>query len=353
MKQLHFFLFVAICSILSFSACEKNDNNPNNTYRNGYFVLCEGSFGNNNCEISFIDNTGAVTEKAFKAENSRALGDVAQSLTVIDDLVWLVINNSQKVEVLDATSFKSKKTITDERLTYPRYVTKLDENRVLISNGSGTEDAAVFVINSTTFEIENTIPIPASGPNHIVQHNNKIFTANSGGSSVDSTVTVIDAKSLTVEKTIVVGDMPMGLEIDNNGNLLVLCKGAIEYDANWQKIGATNAKIVKINTSTLEVQNAYTFSRPIKNYSSNLIRYANNKLYLLDDDGVYSFENDFAAPQKIIETTGYGISITNNEFLWICDANSTAPQVIKYNLNGNEIAKYPAAPFPSAVIMSK
>ena len=374
MKQLHFFFFVALCSILSFSACKPEktpqpepiptDTLPKDTlpadtlpvilpkYSKGYFVVCEGTFNNNNAEISFIDSTGKVTTTTFKTENKRVLGDVAQSLTIIDSLAFIVVNNSQKIEVVNAGTFKSKKTLNDDRFTFPRYIQKLNDNQILLTNGTGYGDDALFVINSKTFAIEKEIPT-GTGPNQMILHNNKIFVANAGGWDSDNSVTVINATTLAVEKTITVGDMPMSMTLDKDGNIIILCKGLSTYDpVTWAETVVSNSKIVKLNTSTLSAQDVYKYDRQIKNFSSNLIGYANNMLYVLDDEGVYTFGANYTTPQKIVTGGFYGISIIGND-MWLCNNNLTNPHVVQYSLDGTKITEYKTAPFPNAVVKSK
>jgi YVTN family beta-propeller protein len=352
MKQLHFLFFVALCSILSFTACNPDDSKPQGgAYSNGYFVVCEGTFGNNNGEISFIDNTGKVTAQAFNAANNRVLGDVVQSFTIIDDLAFIVVNGSQKVEVVDAKSFVSKKTIADERFTFPRYVQKLNDNQILLTNGTGYGDNFVFVLNSKTFEIEKSIATGA-GPNQMILHNNRIFVANSGGYGSNNTITVINAETLVVEKTITVGDMPMSMSLDKYGNILVLCKGLTTYDENQPPTIVSNSKIVKLNTTALTAEDVYVYDRQILNFSSNLIAYDNATLYILDDDGVYSLKNGETSPQLFISGNFYGISIIGSN-IWLCSNSSTNPHVVQYSLSGSKIADYKTSQMPNAVVATK
>ncbi len=351
MKQLHFFFFVALCSILSFTACNPEESKPQGAYSDGLFVVCEGVFNSNNAEISFIDNAGKVSTQVFQSVNNRPLGDIAQSLTIVDDLAFIVVNGSNKVEVVNATTFESKKTLNDEKFTFPRYVAKLNDNQVLLTNGTGYGDDFVFIINSKTFEIEQEIPTGA-GPNQLIVQGGKIFVANFGGYGSDNSVTVINASTFAIEKTIVVGDMPASMTLDKDGNIIIICKGLTRYDENFVGTPVSNSKIVKLNTTTLTAEDVYTYDRQIQNFSSNLIDYANNTLYVLDDDGVYTFASDFATAQKIVPGAFYGISIIGND-MWLCDNNSTNPRAIKYSLTGSKIAEYKTSPMPNAVIQSK
>jgi len=142
------------------------------------------------------------------------------------------------------------------------------------------------------------------------------------------------------------------MSLDKDGNILVLCKGLTVYDENWNATPVSNSKIVKLNTSTLAAQDVYTYDRQILNFSSNLVAYANGKLYILDDDGVYTFASNSTTPQKIVAGGFYGISIIGSD-MWLCNGNPTNPHVVKYSLDGAKITEYKTAPFPNAVVVSK
>ncbi len=146
--------------------------------------------------------------------------------------------------------------------------------------------------------------------------------------------------------------MPASMTLDKDGNILIICKGLTTYDENFVGTPVSNSKIVKLNTTTLTAEDVYTYDRQIQNFSSNLIDYANNTLYVLDDDGVYTFASDFATAQKIIPGAFYGINIIGND-MWLCDNNPTNPRAIKYSLTGSKIAEYKTSPMPNAVIQSK
>ncbi|MDR2963262.1 MAG: hypothetical protein LBU90_06500 [Bacteroidales bacterium] len=356
MKQVHSIFLAALCCILGFSACNRTDNpQPTVDVINGYFVVCEGTFGHNNGEITFIDSVGHVTNEVFKTVNGRTLGDIVQSLTIVDSLAFIVVNNSQKIEVIHAKTFQSVKTLDDARFTYPRYVQKLDDNRILVTNGHGMQmnDDFVYVVNSHTFEITNAIPTGA-GPNQMVQQNGRIFVANFGGWTNDSTITVINANTLAIEQTVKVGDMPSSMEIDSDGNIIIFCKGLSTYDpTTWEATVVSNSKIVKVNTSTLAAQTLYTYNRQIQNQSANVIAYANKTLYVSDDDGVYTFDATFSAPQKLLSTANafYGINIIGST-LWLCVGDPANSQAIQYTLQGTKVKSFNTDPFPNAVIVS-
>src|SRR5690606_34021337 len=99
-------------------------------------------------------------------------------------------------------------------------------------NGNGYADNYVYVFDATSFEKIDSVSTGA-GPNDIKLINDKLFVMNTGGWTNDSTITVIDALSFDVDTILKVGDMPLGCAVDDDNNLVVLCKGLTTYDAQW------------------------------------------------------------------------------------------------------------------------
>ena len=85
-------------AITVLSSCKKDnidDIYVAGNYEDGYFVTNEGNFGTGNGSISFVDEYGAVENNVFASINSFALGDVVQSMNIINDNAYIVVNNSK------------------------------------------------------------------------------------------------------------------------------------------------------------------------------------------------------------------------------------------------------------------
>jgi hypothetical protein len=79
----------------------------------GLYILNEGAFGNNNAELSFYEIQNAKAyQDLYKTKNGKNLGDVAQSILWHADEMWISINNSGRVVILDTGTLIEKKQST-------------------------------------------------------------------------------------------------------------------------------------------------------------------------------------------------------------------------------------------------
>lgn len=249
-------LVVAIAVTLS--AC-KRDNEPEPQDPNelpvnsGMVIACEGSFMQNNASIHWIGDDGTASNNLFLQANGTSPGDVLQSYREFGGKGYVVVNNSQKVEVISASTFTVLNTITG--CDYPRDVLVLDGSKGYISNGSVEGELLIF--NPANASITGSISV-GLGPEQVVSNGQYVFVANSGGWSTDNTVSVINPLSDQVVATVTVGDRPVALQVDAQNNVWVLCKGEVIYDANWNEIGHTDAELIRIDGSQHAVSAQFT-----------------------------------------------------------------------------------------------
>ncbi|MCQ2960006.1 MAG: hypothetical protein MJ198_07450 [Bacteroidales bacterium] len=342
-------LFIAGLAV--FASCNRNDDpKPQGEFEKASFIVCEGNFNSNDADVyAVVDKE--LQKEIFAETNSRPLGDVANSMKIIGNKAYIVVNNSQKVEVVNANTFESEGTIKD--LSYPRYVEKRNDNEVFISNGNGYGSDFIYVVNTSSLQKVDSVATGA-GPNAMVVSNGKLFVANMGGYSTDNTVTVIDVKSLAVEKTITVGDVPADMEIDEQGNILVLCKGLTNYnyDAEGNYLGAeivSNSSLVKIDASSLTVSTIKDFDHQIACYGENVMAYNNGTIYLLDG-GVMSIKG--STETTLVEDYNvYGISIDNaTKGFWLMSAPyGSLHTATLYDQAGVKVNSYNVGNYPKMV----
>ncbi|MEJ6749487.1 MAG: YncE family protein, partial [Flavobacteriales bacterium] len=122
-------------SITIFTSCEQDTNDvfiSEGNYENGYFVTNEGNFDSGNGSISFVSNEGNVEDDVFASVNSVPLGDVVQSMTIIGENAYIIVNGSAKIEVASLDSMINLATITG--LTSPRYIASVSENKAYVTD---------------------------------------------------------------------------------------------------------------------------------------------------------------------------------------------------------------------------
>lgn len=189
-----------IASAFLFASCSNDDNNndaPLGAYDNGVLILNEGNFGTPNASVSFVSNDlNTFQNDIFKLVNTpMVLGDVAQSMSFSNEKAFIVVNNSNEVEVVNRYTFKSLGTIT-EKLQNPRYSVVLND-KLYVTNSISK---AVTVYDAKTFAYIASIPLNKTAE-RIVAANGKLYVTNAAyGSGTD--VTVINPASNTVSKTI-------------------------------------------------------------------------------------------------------------------------------------------------------
>jgi YVTN family beta-propeller protein len=254
-------VFILVCA--SVLACKKeDDNNSIGTYveAGSAIVVNEGNFGSSNGSISFIDRNGAATN--FIYENANAgltLGDVIQSYTTVGTKGIICVNNSFKIEIVDARTFKHIATIVDTTATqntsYVRYALGISESKAYVTNGNFAGE--VEVLDLTTNKIVKSINV-GKGPEQLAMVGSSVYVCNSGGFDVDSTVSVINAASDVVTATINVGDIPTKIVKDAQNNLWILCAGQSDYSAYPIINKLSPAKLVRINTTTNTVDRSFT-----------------------------------------------------------------------------------------------
>ena len=312
-----------------FISCTNGDDNilqiPLGTYDNGVLILNEGNFGSDNSEISYLSNDFAVGENnVFAAVNpSLTLGDTGQDIGFNEDLAFIILNNSQKIEVVNRYTLKHVASITSG-LSNPRYIAFANGKGYVTNWGDGfsTTDDYVAVLDLTTYTVSSTIPV-VEGPERLIHYNNKLYVAQKGGYNQGNTVSVIDLSNNAVA-TIAVGDVPNSLELVGD-DLYVLCGGNPSYTTN-----ETTGSLVKINTNT-EVITTKTFAGI--EHPSNL-DFSSNAFYYTIDSNVYQMGiNDTTLPTTELFSTvdqgAYGVYsfAVNNGKIYLGDVKD-------YNSNG-------------------
>ncbi len=333
-------------------SCTDDDNNKNETplgaYDNGTLILNQGGFFKGNASVSYLsDDFVTQQNNIFSLVNPTiTLGDTAQDIGFNGDLAFIVLNVSNKIEVVNRYTMKHVGTIA-AGLNNPRYIT--------FSNGKGfvtnwgdegnTADDYVAVVNLSNY---STTKIPvAEGPERIIADNNKLYVAHAGGFGYGNTISVINATTDVVSTTIKVGDVPNSLEM-SNGSLYVICGGNPSYSGS-----ETSGSLVKINLSNNVVASTINFAA--KTHPSNLDIVDSNVFYTVGSDIYKSTLAATTLPTTPLFSTFtqgvygvYSFAVHNNK-VYISDAGdySSNGKVFIYSSTGNLEKEYTVGIIPA------
>lgn len=279
-------------------------------FKSGFFVLNEGNFGSSNASVSFLSSDmEEIQSNIFMNINGNGIGDTAQSIEMHENLAIIVVNVSNKLEIVNRYTFESLGTI-DTGLKNPRYAEVVGD-KIYVSNwGDGMDpgDDFVAVFDLSDFSFVKLIPV-SEGPEKVLAANEKVFVAHKGGFSFNDIVSVVDTASDEVEAEIEVGDMPNSMVIDGN-DLWVLSGGKPSY-ADTETAG----KLTNINIGSNQVIEEFDF--PDNMVHPNNLSLEGNDVYLTIDRTLYKYdmidmqptaEFDISEPAVV-----YGFEIENGK----------------------------------------
>ncbi len=236
------------------------------------YILNEGTFQRSNASLSmFLPDSNQVFNNTFSAAAGRPLGDVGNSLSVHDDKLWIVVNNSNRIEVMDLATRAAVKSIECPEGASPRQIVFAADGTGYVSN-LYRNSVSVYDPVSSSFTAE--IPV-GSNPDGMAISAGRLYVANSGFGA-DNTVSVIDLATNTVEKTLTVGDYPATILPLNDAAVAVLCAGA--YNDFNDPNDDTPGKLYVIDTQTRSVVD----SLELGGHPSRLARDDQGHLYTLN-----------------------------------------------------------------------
>lgn len=333
------YLFL-LFSFLFFS-CRKDkpDALPQTTVSvnsNGVFITNEGNFQFGNAKVSYYNpDQTTVTEDLFQPANNRPLGDVCQSLCLFNGKAYLVINNSNKIEVVNPQTFVASATI--KGFSSPRYFLPVSKNKAYITDFTSNN---ISIVDLSTNVISGTIPC-SGWTEELALAYGKAFVTNEKSNKVY----VVNTSTDKLADSIVVGYASNSIKEDKNGKLWVLCSG--------NKTNSIKASLHCINPVTNQVEQSFQFPNASDNPWRLDINGTSDTLYFLNK-GVYRMTINSTAlpdspfiPQESREFYGLGIDPINS-IIYVSDAVDYVQRgiIYRYKAEGTLINTFPAGIIP-------
>lgn len=229
MKKYLLGLAVLLMGTAVMTSCDPSEDYPETylqEYSTGAYVVNSGNmYSNIESSLTAIDYASSTaTQNVFKTANGRSLGNTANDGIVYGNKIYLAVDQSNTIEVIDK---KTKQSIKQIKTTD------------LLGNAEGAE------------------------PRHISADGGKVYFTTYGGY-----VAAVDTTSFALQKKWKVGSYPEGLVIAH-GNIYVA-------NSNYGK-GGGNISCINLSNDKVETKNIEGVNNPTSIY------YASNVLYVLDN----------------------------------------------------------------------
>jgi YVTN family beta-propeller protein len=355
MKTKFYWIAWVCVSALLFTACKREDETPDDQppvvedFATGAYVVNEGSFLQNNASITHISPSGTVTNDVYYAANGVELGDVLQSFTIIGDRGFAVLNNSQKVEVVDLKTMENVGTISG--LSYPRYMVSAGTNKAYLTNGSFS--GTLEVLNTQTLEVTSSIAV-GTGPNQLLAVNDEVWVCNEGGFGLDSTISVVNTSTNTVVDIIEAEYRPSDIVKDALGNVWVLCAGETYYDLNWSVSGHSPAYLIRFDAETHAFMGGIQVG-VLGDHPRQLEVSPDGTILYYENNGIYKYDllNGDMPGNLIVNAARSGLSVhpsTGNVWCASISDFTNPSSVYEYSASGSLLKTYAAGIAASGVV---
>jgi Uncharacterized conserved protein len=312
------------------------------------WVLNEGLIDMNNSSITAYNilTKDKVSNLYRHANNNRQLGDLANDMLLYGSKVYIAVNGSNLIDVLDANNGVSLKQIKAEA-SQPRSIVSHD-GKIYVCYFDGN----VAKIDTSSFQVERLVKV-GRNPDGICVANNKLYVSNSGGMdypNYDNTVSVIDLNSFSEIKKIIVGDNPTLIKSNKNGDVYVVSNG------NYADISPC---LQRINSSSDVVEKVYGMEvTGFDIYNNSFYFYTNNYMsgsivYQILDLSKDSIVNSNMISGSSLPTTPYNITINpKNGDIYITDAldYTSTGDVYCFGQNGQKKFQFEAGILPNKII---
>ena len=217
------------------------------------YVLCEGLFNlNNSMLVRYSFETNTCMTDYFRTMNHRGLGDTANDMDIYGGKLYIVVNVSSTVEVVDLHTGMSVGQVSllaeDGSSRQPRAIA-FEEGKAYVCSYDGT----VARIDTASLQVEALAQV-GRNPEDLCVQDGKLYVSNSGGLDwegigVDRTVSVVDLDAFREVKQIEVGPNPGKILAGQAHTVWVATYGGNIEEGDYH--------LVKINAQTDAVEAVY------------------------------------------------------------------------------------------------
>lgn len=298
-------IFLSILLFLVATGCREDElvvpteydiipETPSDTTRiRGMYLVNEGNMGSNKCSLDYLDYFTGLYARNFYAERNpnvvKELGDVGNDIGIYGSKLYVVVNCSHKVEVLDA---RSGVRIGQVDIPNCRYV-RFHRGKAYVSSYVGpvlidpdAPKGAVFEVDTLTLAVTRKVSVGYQ-PEEMEIVDDYMYVANSGGyraPDYDNTVSVIQMVDFKQVQQIPVGINLHRVKQDRYKKLWVSSRGdymsvpsrlfVLEKKRGYNRMVVTDTIPVACSNMAVHGDSLYFYATEWNNYtSSNTISY--------------------------------------------------------------------------------
>ena len=260
----------------------------------GMYLLNEGNMGSNKCSLDYLDYVQGYYVRNLYAERNphvvKELGDVGNDIQVYGSKLYVVVNCSNKMEVLDAATGIRLGQVDIPNCRYVRfyrghaYVSSY-VGPVQINNPDAVQ-GAVYKVDTLTLDIVDKCTVGYQ-PDELEVLGQYLYVANSGGymaPNYDYTVSVIELEGFKQVEKIPVSINLHRIKADNDGKLWVTSRGdyqdihsnlyVLEKKRGRNEMEVTDTLNIPCSNFCISGDSLYYYSTEWNNYTqSNTITY--------------------------------------------------------------------------------
>ena len=301
---------------------------PLTTLASEYYVLCEGNFGFANASFWSLDDTFSdIDGPLIWNATDNPLGDVGQAITRYNHSLYIVMNNSHEIRILDLESGITHIGDIEVPGASPRYMAvQHSQERGFVScwNLGGL---LVIDLNSNT--VVDTFLLGGL-PEELLIEEDRLFVSmvmNPDWTSADQVHEIdISAAELTISETYQVIDGPGSMAYYDNQ----LYVTSVYYDLDWNIFTGTSK--INLSDGSIQTENhgSYNSDRiDIAIINGTPHRTFNNSIIPLNSDLSLNMLGSFAAKENF-----FSFSIQNN-MIFVGSSDYVAPDELEiFNFDG-------------------
>jgi hypothetical protein len=217
----------ALVILIIAASCNKSEDDKPAEVPTGQRVILvgnEGGFGAGNASLSLISTSeSTVSNNVYSDANEGAIvGDVLNSIGQFNDKLFLVLNNSEKIEVVNSSNFERTMTIAISSGS-PRYISFASESVAYVSDLYG---GGLHVVNPRTGGYESFIDL-SNSVEHLLLNDDELWA----GESIDANfnpgdeIIIVNTQTNSEAENIELSAGVNKLVEDSDGKIWVLCSG--------------------------------------------------------------------------------------------------------------------------------